>query len=321
MDGVRAVFYRNWHVGVDIYSGLEIKGALSAGDRGLDLPNSDTHEPDGLIDDDHMTGVFGASVFLDGFQDTQAKVQFRQRYSGATDGQDLSLFIRQQLFDIWEIYTVDSFSLLLTRFEQVQLGTTVDLDWIAINLEHASWTPTFDGDSIFNLFAAYSEKSLSANVYLAPDDKTTINLGYSRQTQNGDGAFFDSWGNEGNASDFVDVSIGRSIGEIADVRASYDFNRGWGGDYHRMALGGGVFLWQRRVRLDADWTGTFFEKLTYNDLLTGITNEGLSWGVSGKSTFRVYKELSLALQGDVYSNRFIERQFALYMRLEVRLWR
>lgn len=321
LDGLRVVLRRNWHFGAELYIGTAVKGLLSAEAGGLYLPNSDTHELDGVNDDDRVTGLWGGALFLDGFDDTTLRLQVRHHYSGHTDALDLGLTFRQRLFDIWELYSIDSFSVLLERFTQLRFGSSVDLGYVGLRLEHDAWHPAFDGDSIFNFFNSHGHKELRLSVYGRPDDKTHLTGAYSRLLQNSGLILFDSWGHDGNASHMADLGLTRMLGDSAELRAGYRFGRGWGGDFHRINAGGGLMVWKRRLRLEADWFGTVFHRLTYIDILLGSQNTGFSWGLSGKGIVRLHDDISLTLRGDVYSNRYIERQFALFALLDVHTWR
>lgn len=320
IDGLRLEIRRDWHVGFDLYAGTEVKGALGGRVEGFELPNSDVHEPDGVIGDDRITGVFGLTAFLDGFRDTDLRLQYRHRYSGETDGQDVGLVFRQHLFGIWEFYTVESFSILLERFSELRFGTGFDFKWIRFNIEHESRRPSYDGDSIFNFFQASNNKQVTARLYIAPDDRTHLNIGYGRQLNNNDFILFDSWGHDGNASHNGEMSASRLFGSDTDLRLSYRFTLGWGGDYHQMLFGVGSYVWLRRIRLQLDVMGTYFNQLTYHDIMLLNRNRGMSWGVVGQSEFRLHEDVSLLLRADVYSNQFIERQFALFSVLEVHSW-
>ncbi len=320
MDGLKLSIYHSWHVGLELYSGFEIKGALNADSKGFELPNSDTFEPDGLTGDDRLTGVFGAAIFLHGIENTQARLHYRHRYSGETDGYNLGLSFRQRIFGFWDLYTTDDFNLFTERFNQLNVGARFDFDWISFSLDHATRFPNFDADSIFNLFDIHGEKELAARFYVRPDRRTHLNLGYSRIVQANDFPLFDSWGREGNAGNFADLGLTRSIGQSTEIRAGYRMGMGWGGDQHRFRLGAGTAVWNRRIRLDGDWMGTYYEKLLYTDILEGARNKGFSMGVRVQSDFRLVEEVSLKLMGDVYSNDLIERQFAFFAVLDVHAW-
>lgn len=319
-DGVRIKIYRNWRFGFDLYSGLEVKGQLSEDLDGLHLPNSDTWEPDGVQDDDRLTGVFGASVFLQGFENTNARIQYRHLYSGETDSQDLGVSVRHEFFDMWQLYFISSFSILWERFNLLRFGTRIDLDWMTIELEHNSSRAVFDGDSIFNLFEAYNSKELGLHLFFAPDDRTNINVSYSRSLRNDDSILFDDWGHNGNASHEGGLTITRLLGQYWDLRGNYSFALGWGGDYHYFSLGAGTYVWQRRIRFELDGMGTYFNRLTYNDILLGSRNRGVSWGVAALSELRLHEELSLTFRVDANSNDYIKRQFAVYALLDVHTW-
>ncbi|RJO64809.1 MAG: hypothetical protein C4523_17395 [Myxococcales bacterium] len=320
LDGVRVVVRRNWYVGLDLHAGLEVKGGLNLEEDGFYLPNSDTFEPDGTIGDDLTTGAFGAAAFLDGVEDTDLRVQYRHLYSGETDGQKAGVVFRQRLFDVWELYTLDDFNILMERFSQLHFGTGLNFGWIAVNVDHWASNPDFDGDSIFNFFPIYAEKELALSLYFAMDDKTRFNLGYSRLHQGDTSIVFDDWGHEGNASHMARFSAWRRLGEYTDLRLNWSMNRGWGGDTQRFLLGAGSYVWNRHIRLDAAWMGTYYSQLLYTDVLEKLANTGFSWGFYGQSEFRLHPEVSILLQGEVSSNRYIERQFALFSVLDVHMW-
>jgi len=338
-DGLRLTLRRDWFFGVSLFVGSEVKGGLTVQERGINLPNSDAYEPDGLVDDDRATGSFGIALFLDGFKNTELRLQYRHLYSGATDAQDLGLTFRQKLFDVWDIYTIDTFSLLFERVTQLRIGTSLDFGFVGGSFEHLSQKPVFDGDSIFNYFATNGQKELAFRLFAKPYKGARLDVGYSRIYQ-GDARllleaeardqssrkwlkannepFFDDWGTAGNGSNLVTVSGQTKIGRVSDMHLLYRYSDGWGGDYHRFVLGGGSHVWQRYIRLEGDFMGTYFNGLTARDLLEENRNKGFSFGFTVLTEFRLHDDISLKLQSDLYSNRYMDKQFSTFAVLDVR---
>ena len=325
IDGARIVVRRDWPFGVELYAGMEVNGRFDAENTDFTWPNSDTHAPDGTETKRRSIGVYGGTFFLDGFDDSELRVQYRHRASEHVEGQNLGLGFRQNIFGLWDIYTTDNYSILFERFSELHFGTGLDFGFIAVSIEHNYSKPEFDAESIFNFFNTYGDKELTAALYAAPDDKTHLNLSYARLHQGDDSPVFNvadirAWADRNRGSHMIEASGSRRMTTYTDLRLGYQYRYGWGGEVQRFFFGGGTYLGQRRVRLEGDWMGTYHRRLLYTDILEQDRNTGFSWGFRLQSEFRVTEDISFVFNGDVYSNKYIERQFALFSLIDVHTW-
>lgn len=319
-DGARLTLYRDFFLGLDLYAGSQLRGALSERRQSLYLPNSDVFEPDGIKSQARLTGLYGAALYLNGLRDTNLRLQFRRGDSGRADTQMLGLAFRQRLFGLWEFYTTDRFNLLMLRPSQLDFGTRLDFGYIGVSLDHESRHAYFDGSSIWNFFDVYGSKSLSASIFVAPDADTTLRARYAHLTQSGSFPLFDSWGHRGNASDQGSLDLSRRLPRRSELHAGYRFDLGWGGDTHAVYLGSSIELFERRWRLAADFSGNRFSRLLYTDILEKDRNHGFSYGFAGRSTLRLTDEIVLTTEAEALSGPYIERQFRFFTLLDVHAW-
>lgn|GEM_PF-7098816 len=320
MDGLYLSVWRDWFVGVDMYAGMEVNPYQNIDADNFKLPNPDNYQPDGVFDDGRLTGVFGGSVFLTGFENTQARFAYRQAESGAIDQQRLGLSFRQELFDLWEFYTIDNFSLYTEHFEYVLLGTELDFDFIKLTIEHELNRPVFDADSIFYFFPTFPHQEFRTAFGWDLDSETRFRLGYSRIYQ-GDGiTAFSQMNDEREGSNEINFDFMRQLGEVSEVHASYDLDRGWGGFAHWFGVGGGTDFWNHRIKLQADWSGVLFDELLYSDMLNVSSNSGFTWGFIGRADYNLHEDVNLGLIGEVYSNRYVSPVYSMFAVLEVHSW-
>ena len=319
-DGARLTLYRDFFLGLDLYAGSQLRGALSERRQNLYLPNSNVFEPDGIKSQARLTGLYGAALFLNGLQDTNLRLQFRRGDSGRADTQTLGLAFRQRLFHLWEFYSVNRFNLLLLRPAQLDFGTRFDFGFVGFSIDHESRHAYFDGSSIWNFFDVYGSKSLSASFFIAPDSETTLRLRYAHLTQSGSFPLFDNWGHRGNASDQGSLDFTRRLPRRSELHSGYRFDLGWGGDSHAVYLGSSIELFERRWRLAADFSGNHFARLLYTDMLGKDRNRGFSYGFVGRSSLRLTDEIELTTEAEALSGPYIERQFRFFTLLDVHAW-
>ncbi len=320
LDGMWVRLSRQWYVGVEFYAGIEIKQEFSGRVKHLYFPNSDRYQSDGVDEDKYMTRTFGASLFLDGFEDYDLSLSYRLGESGATDEEKLGGLARAEFFDIWEVYGNANYDLYLESFESWQAGTRLDLGWGSAFIEHDFSRPNWDADSIFNFFRNYNRNAIALGVTARPDEFTFVQLDGARQLQADSRSYFDQWGEEGTASYFFGFDLRREMTPDWDLRGSYDMTMGWGGDEHRMSLGSGLFVLHRKLQIESDLFGSVFDKLIYNDILEEHENRGFAWGLSVLVDLQLHEDIRLWIRSELSSSPYIERSYAFFTGLDATPW-
>jgi hypothetical protein len=167
-DGLSAEARTPYYVAVSAWGGLATNGALP-----IDSP---IYRPDGTspsvlsVHDGDLKPTVGVALRSFGFRDLDARLSYRHTFSPAqhtleaeravhaTDGtseEKLAWSGRLRLFDgLIQPWLGLRFDLLVGVMDHVEAGARVTLSpRMAFSLEYLYAYPTFDGDSIWNLFA------------------------------------------------------------------------------------------------------------------------------------------------------------------------
>lgn len=206
------------------------------------------------------------------------------------------------------------YNLLAGRIDEVQAGARVRISKIhALQAEYVLSAPTFDGDSIWNVFAsnAFNDVRLTYDV----------SLGRWRLYARGFTRLFAVDPTLG----IVPPEAGPNLDYGASIGARADWVRGWArvDGYYEDGYGGqkgGADLYGR-IRVYGDWlTGLIFDgRLSYvwfrDDSRT--IDQSHSFGLQAGARYTFWRGLTLHLVIEENVNRFYASQFRAYAMLDI----
>ncbi len=326
-DGAFVTVNTPWFFGVEVMAGSEVKNEM----WGI---NASQFEVDGTryIEDaeeggDDTSIAFGAAVVTRNLDYARYRFGYR-RYLSSRPGagtvvaqEKIGGAFHQRVVEGVDLNGVVTWDMFNGRFERIQLGGRVRAnDANEIEAEYVRTTPSFDGDSIFNIFATYpmNDFNLRWRLYPGKNDRlyagTKLGLagneGYSGDVLYGDvDTMVIGWGAmAGWAHGFGPRSVdGR-------VSVDFSFDGGYAGD---RVLGdvSGVWAvvpseWELEARLTA---------LAFDDALQGELN-AFSFGYQLGGRYMIDKRAGFAIMAEHNINRLETSQFRVFALIDVDLW-
>jgi hypothetical protein len=184
-DGADATVRLRYPLAVEAFAGTEVRGELPLSSPVYELDGTSRGSQDPATRPNQtkqLRPLAGAAVALDGWIPLAARLAYRRMWSstadrlpgepgGGVNDEKLSLTValalRQRIFATVGL----RYNLLVGAFDDEQVGVRVRLSprqWLAV--EHAYLAPTFDGDSIWNVFStgAYRDLRGTYEIVVAP---------------------------------------------------------------------------------------------------------------------------------------------------------
>jgi hypothetical protein len=344
-DGLEVVVRTPWFVALEAFGGVlaDSEWPLAAPIYLLDGTSQVDARREGELAWGRDTPTFGAAAETVGLRFVDARVSYRQSLRGTSD--DLVAFVRTRSgAGVPGTTTVDeklSFSLRGTLFggavapfvgirynlvqalaDQVQAGLRVELSRSqSVAVDYLRAVPTFDGDSIFNVFGAEPFNDVRATYNLAP---AALWLGGRvRGYVMGFARLF--------RSDDLTSAAGRRSGELGAVlggrwerervtlRADLYSQWGYGGD-RTGADAVGVYR-VAKTPLSLEARATLLYVGLPDDGVRYAATEVVSGGVAGGGRLLLAQGVSVHLLAEENVNRFYRSQTRVMAVLELGLQR
>ncbi|HEX4511605.1 MAG TPA: hypothetical protein VH328_16065 [Burkholderiaceae bacterium] len=338
LDGLDLDFKTPFHLGLEVWGGLNVSGEAP-----IDSPiyradgvalNGNPLGSLGQRQESELQPTFGFALHTIGLRDLQARVSYLRTMSFTGDARQpgepdsgvveekLSATVRARLFGgLLHPWVGVRYDVLNGRVDQIHAGARLQLDGArhGITAEYVYDVPTFDGDSIWNVFAseAFNDARLTYDVRIGPvrayargfarifqEDKTTTN-GTVAPSNLGSG-----------------VAGGGSLGAQLDAKRGYIrldsyYEDGYGGLKAGVDVGAKLALW--------------------GDLYTGLVAEGRlsyvhfrddsrtidhadSFGLQAGLRYSFTRGLNLHVVIEENVNRIYDSQFRLLALLDISFW-
>ncbi len=188
-DGVKVGVKLPWYLGVEAHGGYEVKQGfwpLAANQLELD----GTRVIERVEDDDRPTAVVGAAIATRDLPFSNWRLGYRRRFSHGTspragaapstavDSEHVGLSFHQRIVKGLDTSGILSWNLFNGVFDRVQGTARWSPDAAHdLELQYVRLVPTFDADSIFNIFAAYPLNDGNLRWRFHPSDRDRVYLG------------------------------------------------------------------------------------------------------------------------------------------------
>jgi len=318
LDGAIVRLESPWHFAVELLAGLEVK-------EGLAPFNSTMFELDGvrIIEgreaNDRVTIALGAAIQTANLNNTRARLAYRRLFSeGKVDQEKIGGSFYQRLFDRLHAHGLMSWDFYNGRFDRIQAG----LRWLATDAlevqgEYVRLLPSFDADSIFNIFTAFPLNDGNLRVRFHPSDQDRVHLG-------GMVRFF---GNEGYTDgvllepvDTVVQAWGvmagyfRRFGRRGRLHADVSWETGYGGDRLLIDVGGTWAVVPSEWEIDGRVTTVLFA----DSLQPELRALGVGYQLGGKYLVDTRAALGIMLEHNF--NRIHRQSLRLFALVDLNLW-
>ncbi|TNF30153.1 MAG: hypothetical protein EP329_14155 [Deltaproteobacteria bacterium] len=318
LDGVVLTFATPWYFGVELQAGLEVKDGMA----GL---NQSAFELDGvrIIEDgeanDRPTVVVGAALVSRDLTYTRARLGYRRLFSGGeVDAEKVGGSFYQRLVEGLHLSTLASYDLYNGRFDRLQAG----LRWQAtpfldVEGEYVRLLPSFDADSIFNIFTAFPLNDGNLRLRLHPSDEDRLYVG-------GMVRFF---GNEGYTDglllDDVDTVV-QAYGAMAGyfrrfapdttLHVDLSWESGYGGERMMGDVGASYTLVPREWVLDGRLTAVSFADGLQDNL------DGFSFGYQLGARYLIERKAAVSLLVEHNFSRLQSSNLRVYAVVDLDFW-
>jgi len=311
-DGGDAVVHVTRRFAVEAYGGTEVRGELplSAPIYELDGTSAGSRDPATRPGQNAMLRPLAGAAVAAGSDGGPlfARLAYRRVWSATADrlpgepdsgvnDEKLSLTAFAAWRDRIQLAGGVRFNILLGEFDDEQLLLklrTFRRQWLT--LEHAYLAPTFDGDSIWNVFAsgAYRDLRASYEVGLGPEVKA-----YAR----GFARFFTASGHAGGASLGATWRRGRGL-----VRADGYWEDGFGGLKAGVDASARLAL-RRTFELEGRLTGYHWHGDESSDAARAVNDTGVVFGAQAGGRWLLGQGVRLHLLGEDNVGTYYFSQF------------
>lgn len=318
LDGAIVRLRSPWHVGLEIQAGLEVKEGMSA-------LNASMFELDGVrviegrTPNDRATWVVGAALTTEDLQYTRARVGYRRLFSdGAVVSEKVGGSFYQRLVERLHLQGLASWDLYNGRFDRISGGLRWQVtDAFDVDLEYVRLLPSFDADSIFNIFTAFPLNDGNLRLRVHPSRDAQLYLG-------GMVRFF---GNEGYTDgvllDEVDTVVAawgamtgyhHRFGRAGRLHVDLSWESGYGGDRLLGDVGGTIAIVEGEWEVDGRLTTVVFDDGLQPNL------EGVSFGYQIGGKYLVERRAAIALMVEQNFSRLQPQNLRLFAVIDLDIW-
>lgn len=245
-DGLRVRVDTPWYFGVEALGGIEARnriGGVSTNPAELDGTLEREVQFDGSIRDTPVRAVYGAGLYLTDLAYTQLDVKFRRIQtldgSGDVNQQRVGAAFQQRIIEGLHINGSASYDFFLSLLNEARGGIRYrPVHLFEIEASYAYLIPTFDADSIFNVFSWRPMNRATERVRFFFGDDLWAYVGSYQSFVGADNSVTPE-DVEGLVSD-IGVTVGGRwvVGSQASVGAEFSTQRGYGGDQTFVDAGG-----------------------------------------------------------------------------------
>ncbi|MEZ4269685.1 MAG: hypothetical protein R3F39_25275 [Myxococcota bacterium] len=305
LDGVVARAKTPWHLGVEVQAGIEADNRIGTvtssqfeldGDRRV-VDRGDPSDPEVLQRDNIPKIVLGAALLLTDLQWTQARIGYRRIVADGKVAQEkVGAAFSQRIAQRVDVSLSGSYDLYRQDFDQIRAGIGARLtDALDLDLEYVRLVPTFDADSIFNVFNTLPLSDLNGRLRWHLSAEQSMYMGGMLRFFNND-QFPDELltrpaGRLVNAGGGM-AGWSKGFGARGDMGVDLSFEAGYGGTRALLDVSGRWAAIPRVLEFDGRLTGLRF----VDELQPGLQawgggyQLGAEWLVDSRASVRLAVE-------------------------------
>jgi hypothetical protein len=329
LDGLVARATTPWHLAVEVQVGVESDnrlGSVTTSQFELDgtrLLRSDTLGPNGepltIQRDDVPKLVLGAALVLADLPWTQARIGYRRIVADGKVAQEkIGAAFSQRIAGRVDLHATASYDLYRQDLDQLRAGIGWRLtDALDLDLEYVRLVPTFDADSIFNVFNTLPLSDLNGRLRWHCSPQGAIYLGGMLRFFNNDlfpeERLTEPVGRVVTAGGGM-LGWSREFGGRGDVSVDLSLEDGYGGMRALVDVAGTWAPIERVLELDARLTGLRFE----DELQPGLR----AWGVGYQlgAAWLLDSRASVRLAVEHNFNRIQTSQLRVMLVADLSFW-
>ena len=323
-DGLKLTMRRDWYWGASVFVGSPVRNIDNRSLRRLEpaAPNNNPFALEAPLPEDTLPwGVtLGASVFLDNFRYSYAKVSWRRTWSDGDIEEDrLAWGLRQDLFDrLLSIATDGEFNFYTMELQRFEGSLALRAWGMELGAAYGYLMPLFPAQSIFTIFPFNPHKYLQGHISSRIGRQWWLSADWTRRFYD-EGSYFPvRFGEDGNFADEISARVRYMSAYLPLSVTLYGIGAyGYGGDY---ALGGvrASYTWlDGELRTTLGGVVQYYNEVTwYDELLPGGAG-GVGGGGVADITWYIVPEVGLRAMAEYNGNPVMERDFRMLIQIDV----
>lgn len=307
-DGGLVTVKTPWHVGVEVVAGLEVKESLS--DFGVSAFELDgVRFVAGEEPADRTTYLLGAALVTQDLSWTRAWFGYRRLFSGGyVDQEKVGGSLYQRLVAGLHLNALASYDLYNGRFDKIQAGLRWQVsDAFDVEGGYLRLLPSFDADSIFNIFTASALNDASLKLRWHGSATSQVYAGGMVRFFGAEEAgVVEAWGAMGG--------VAHGLGRDGRVHLDASWETGYGGDRLLVDLGGAWAIVPEEWQLDARATAIVIDDALQDNL------ETFGFGYQLGGSYLVDKRAAVSLMVEQNFNRLATQSLRVVAVVDLDLW-
>lgn len=327
LDGVVARAKTPWHVGVEMQLGVEADnriGSVTSSQFELDgtrrIEDRDEDDRRVVLQRDNIPKiVLGAALVLTDLPWTQARFGYRRLVADGKVAQEkIGASFSQRIARRIDLNISGSYDLYRHDFDQFRAGIGARLtDALDLDLEYVRLVPTFDADSIFNVFNTLPLSDLNGRLRWHFSDEQSMYVGGMLRFFNNDQfpeeRLAAPVGRVVNAGGGM-AGWSRGFGARGDMGVDLSFEAGYGGTRALLDVSGSWAVIPRVLKFDGRLTGLRF----VDELQPGLHAWGAGYQLGAE--WLVDSRASVRLAVEHNFNRIQTSQLRVMMVADLSFW-
>jgi len=332
LDGVTLDVNTPFFFGIELEGGAEVREDLWSinanqlqpdGTRYLQRDGTEFGDDasDQTLLEQQTSYVLGAAIVSRNIDYGQYRFGYRRVFSGAVDTEKVGGAFRQRIVDGVDLSGLASWDMFNGRFDRVQGQVKWRIvDWTAVELEYTRLLPSFDADSIFNIFTAFpmNDVNLRWRLFLNKTDRIYAgamvrffgNEGYTDGVLEGDvDTVVKAWGGSAGYSH----SFGKN-GVDGRVSADISYDGGYGGKRLLADVSGTWAIVPGEWELEGRVTAVDFD----DDMQTNL--HAFSFGYQLGGRYLIDDKAAFAIVAEHNMNRLYSQQVRVFALVDVAVW-
>jgi hypothetical protein len=321
LDGLNLTVKLPWHLAVEVLAGMEADNDVSGFTSSqFEIDGTRVIESDDALDVDVAKMVVGGALVTHGFTRVRGRLGYRRIFSdGQVNQEKLGAAITSRPLDNLQVDAAASYDFFNDYLDTVRAGTRIRIgDAVETEIQYVRLLPSFDADSIFNIFTAEPLNDVNGRVRYYMNRTSWVHVGgmvrlFGADTINKDDVEIDGADGTVKATGLM-IGWWHRYGSRGRVSFDASHESGYGGDRTLIDLDGRYALFPGEIELDGRITGVLFQDELQGNL--GGAGGGYQLGVR----YLVDERATLQIMVEQNFNAIHTNQFRVFVVADLDLW-
>jgi hypothetical protein len=313
LDGGRVTLETPWYLGAEVIAGLEAREATNP-ITATQLELDGVRYIEGSKLADLQTIVVGASLLTVDVPRTRAKFGYRRLFNpdGKVKQEKLALAAFHSFWSYVDLELMGSYDLYKATFDRVHAAVRAKpLDMLALDLQYIRLVPSFDADSIFNIFSTQPLNDMNFRAQLFLTQMSRLYAGAMVRLFTNE-----EWAGVDSLVSAVGGMAGyyQGFGEDGRIYADAALETGYGGWRALLDVGGTWAVLPGTLELNGRFSTVFFDDELQPNL------NAWSFGYQLGARYLIAGTAGITALAEHNFNRLHASQFRLYVLFDLDVW-